>query len=43
MRQGGQSRDALDAISAIATFEPGMYEIVEEFRPGSEADTASRI
>ena len=34
MRQGGQSRDALDAISTIATFEPGMYEIVEEFRPG---------
>jgi quinol monooxygenase YgiN len=43
MRQGGQSRDALDTISAIATFEPGMYEIVEEFRPGSQADTASPI
>jgi quinol monooxygenase YgiN len=43
MRQGGQSRDALDAIAAIATFEPGMYEIVDEFRPQSEADTASPI
>jgi quinol monooxygenase YgiN len=38
MRQGGQSRDTLEAISTMATFEPAMYEIVEEFRP-EESET----
>ena len=33
MRQGGQSREALEAIARIAAFEPGLYEIVEDFRP----------
>jgi len=34
MRQSGQSQLALDAIAKIATFQPGMYQIVDEFRPG---------
>ncbi len=34
MRQSGQSHVALAAISKIAMFEPGMYQIVREFRPG---------
>jgi quinol monooxygenase YgiN len=38
MRQGGQSHDALETISTIATFEPGMYKIAEEFRP-KESET----
>jgi heme-degrading monooxygenase HmoA len=33
MRQGDRSRVTLEAIAKIATFEPGMYEIVGEFRP----------
>jgi quinol monooxygenase YgiN len=42
MRQSGHSHLALDAISKIATFEPGMYQIVKEFRPGHLPPPAPR-
>lgn len=32
MRQTGAAREAMAAITAIAAYEPGMYEIVGEFR-----------